>query len=176
MILILLLFCLSHQKYIRDKTRWLFIIVLHFVKKFVWYWSVCTQYTYYRDFFCLGPASRLCHFHRLVWVQYFHTTIITIWCMSSILIHITYVRVYTICISENYRAIVSYSPTPGQQISVILWNITITVWLQSQVHRLTYYFVLIHNIFTSQNTGTHYIVIISSYRAHSSEQHVVSGY
>ena len=37
LIFILLLFCLSHQKNIQDTTRWLFIIVLHFVKSFVWY-------------------------------------------------------------------------------------------------------------------------------------------
>ena len=35
LIFILLLFLL-HQKYIQDKTRWLFIIVLQFVKSFVW--------------------------------------------------------------------------------------------------------------------------------------------
>ena len=142
----------------------------------VWYRSVFNQYSYYCDLFCSGPASRLPHRHIHVWVRYFDTTKITVWCMSSILIHVTYFSVYTIWISEHYRAIVSYSPTPGQQVSAILWNITITVWLQSQVHRVTYYFVLMHDIFTSQNTGTHYTVIILSYRARSSEPQVVSRY
>ena len=52
------------------------------------------------------------------------------------IIHMTYIYVYTIYILEYYRSIIGYSPTPGQQVSVILWNITITVWLQSQVHRV----------------------------------------
>ena len=49
---------------------------------------------------------------------------------------------------------------------MILWNITITVLLKSQVHCVTYYFVLMHEIFTSQNTETHYTVIIFLYQAH----------
>ena len=49
------------------------------------------------------------------------------------------------------HVIVGYSPTPGQQLSKILLNINITIWLQSQVHRVTYYFVLMHDIFTPQN-------------------------
>ena len=49
------------------------------------------------------------------------------------------------------RAIVGYIPTPGQQVSAILWNININVWLQSQIHSLTYCFVLMHDIFTPQN-------------------------
>ena len=151
-------------------------LVLHFVKMFVWDRSVFTQYSSYFDFFRLGPALRLCDRHRHVWVHYFNTTKITVWCMLSILMHMNYFSVYTISISEHYRAIVSYSPTPGQQVSTIFWNITITVWLQSQVHCVTYYFVLMHDIFTSQNTGTHYTVIILSYQARSSELQVVSRY
>ena len=80
--------------------------------------------------------------------------------MSSILIHMTYFSVYTICISEYYRAIVSYSPKPSQQVSAIFWNITITVWLKSQVHCVNYYFPLMHEIITPQNTETHYTFII----------------
>ena len=94
--------------------------------------------------------------------------------MSSILIHMTSISVYTIWMSEHYRAIVGYSPTPGQQVSAILWNITVTVWLQSQVYWFTYYFVLMREIFTSQNTETHYTVIILSYRARGSEPQVIS--
>ena len=107
------------------------------------------------------------HFH--VWVRYFDTTKIMVWYMYLILVHMTYFSIYIICISENYRLIVSYSPTPGQQVSAILWNITVTVWLQSQVHRVTYCFVLMHEIFTSQNSGTHYTVIILPYLAHISK-------
>ena len=114
-------------------------IVLHFVKEFLWNIFVFTQYIYYCDLFSSGPASRPYDCHCHVWVRYFNTTKITAWCMSLILIHMTYFSVYTIWISEQYRAIVSYSPTASQQVSEILWNITITVWFQSQVHRVFFF-------------------------------------
>ena len=66
------------------------IIVLHFVKRFVWDCSVFNQYSYYRDFLCSGTESRLCDFHRHLWVHYINTKKITVWCMSSILIHMNY--------------------------------------------------------------------------------------
>ena len=127
---------------------------------FVWYISVFNQHSHYCDSFSLGAASRLCDQHRRVRVRYIDTTIITVWFMSSILINMTYFSVNIICISEHYWEIVSYSPTPSQQLSVILWSITIIVWLKSQVHCVTYYFVLVHDIFTSKNTETHYTVIM----------------
>ena len=68
----------------------------------------------------LGPALRICDHHHNVWVRYIDNTEIIVWCMSSILIHMTYFSVYTICISEHYREIVSYIPIPSQQVSVIL--------------------------------------------------------
>ena len=152
-----------------------FYTILHIVDIFVWDRSIFTQYSYYCDFFCSGPASRLRDSHCHVWLRYIHTTNITIWCMSSILIHVTYFHVYTICISEQYRVIVSYSPKPSQHLSLILWNITITIWLQSQVHLVTFIFFM-HDIFTSQNTDTHYTVIILSYRECGSEPRVVLMY
>ena len=133
-----------------------------------------TPYIYYRDFFCSGTEPRLCDYHNHVLVSYFHSMNIVVWCMSLILIHMTYFSVYTICISEHYREIFSYSPAKGQQVSAVFWNITITFWLQSQVHCVTCYFVLMHVIFTSQNTGTHYTVIITSYQAGISEPQVLS--
>ena len=62
--------------------------VLHFVKRFVWFRSVFTQYSYYCDFFYSGPASRICdsHWHR--WVRYIGTTNITAWCTPSLLLSI----------------------------------------------------------------------------------------
>ena len=142
----------------------------------MWYRSVFIQYSYYCDLFCSSPASRLCgrHFHR--WVRYIHTTKISVWCMSSVLMHITYFSVYTIFISEHYRNVVSYSSTPSQQVSAIFWNVTITVWLKSQVHRVNYYLSLMHEIITSQNTETHYTVNILSYRVCVSEPQVISRY
>ena len=151
------------------------LIVLHFVKRFVWDCSFFTQYSYYRDLFCLGTELRLRDRHSHAWVRYIDTTKTTVWCVSSILIHMTY-SVYTICISEHYRKIVSFSPTPSQQVSDIFWNMTITVWLQSQVHRVNHYFYLMHEIITSKNTETHYTVIILSFRARISEPQVVSRY
>ena len=56
--------------------------------RFVWDSSVCTQYSYYHDFFCLGPALHHCNHHRHVWVRYIVTTKITVWCMSSLLFSI----------------------------------------------------------------------------------------
>ena len=140
----------------------------------MWDRSVFTQYSYYRDFFCSGLESRFCDRQRHKRVRYLDTKKITVWCMSLILTHMTHFSVYTTLIPEHWRDIVSYSTTPSQQVSAILWNITITVWLQSQVHRVNYYFILMHDILKSQNTGTQHTVIISSYRAHSSEPQVVS--
>ena len=54
----------------------------------MWYFSVFTQYSYYCDFFCLGPASRLRNRHLHGWVRYIDTTIITVWCMSLLLLSI----------------------------------------------------------------------------------------
>ena len=51
-----------------------FLIVLHFVKRFMCDIFVLTQYSHYRDFFCLAPASRLCGFHHHRWVHYIDTT------------------------------------------------------------------------------------------------------
>ena len=93
---ILLLSFLSYRKHIQEKARWLFIIVLHFVKKIVWYWSVFTQYSYYHDLFCLGPELHLCHHHCHAQVRYFDTTKIMVWCMSSILIHMTHFSFYVL--------------------------------------------------------------------------------
>ena len=105
---------------------------------FVWDRSVFNQYSYHRVLFCLGPELRLCDRHRHGWVCYINTTKIAVWCMSSILIHMTYFFVYTIFISEHHREIFSYSPAPSQQVCAILWKFTITVWLQSQVHCVTF--------------------------------------
>ena len=58
------------------------------VLRLVWYISVFTQYSYYRDFFCLWPASRLHNQHCHVWVRYIHTTNITVACMSWLILSI----------------------------------------------------------------------------------------
>ena len=118
---------------------------------------------------------RLCHSHCHMWVRYFDTTKIMVWFMSSILIHLTYFSVYTIWISEHYRVTVSYSQTSGQQVSAILWNITITVWLQSQVHRVTYFFYNAWHFYIKKYRNT-YTVIILLYQACSFELQVVSRY
>ena len=52
--------------------------VLHFVKRFVWDLLVFTQYSYFCDFFCLGPKLRLRYFHCHGWVRYILTTKITV--------------------------------------------------------------------------------------------------
>ena len=55
---------------------------------FVWENSVFTWYSYYCDFFCLGPAWRLCDCHIHGWVRYIDTTKITItfnfWSITTI--------------------------------------------------------------------------------------------
>ena len=72
----------------QGKYRVTVFLVLIFVKRFVWYCLFFTQYSYYCDFFCSGPAPRLhdCHSHR--WVRYIDTTKITVWCMSPLLLSI----------------------------------------------------------------------------------------
>ena len=70
--------------------------------------------------------------------------------------------VYTICISEQYRAIVSYSPTPGQQASAILWIITIIFWLQSQVHCVTFFLLNVWHFYITKYRNTlhsHYFFV-----------------
>ena len=71
-----MVYCID--KKIKENTGWLFFTVLHFVKTFVWYRSVFTQYSYYRDFFCLGTALRLHDCHPHGWVHYIDTAIITV--------------------------------------------------------------------------------------------------
>ena len=44
------------------------------VLRFLWDHLVFTQYSYYRYFFCSGPASRLFDLHPHVWVQYIYAT------------------------------------------------------------------------------------------------------
>ena len=53
-------------------------IVVHLVKRFVWDRSVFTQHSYYREFFCSGPASRIRYCHCHGWVRYIDTTEITV--------------------------------------------------------------------------------------------------
>ena len=83
--------------------------------------------------------------------------------MSSILIRMTSFYFYTIFISEHYRAIVGYSPKPGQQVGAILWNITIAVGFISQIYRVNDYFDFVIEIFTSQkyrNTLPSYYFVV----------------
>ena len=84
-----------------------------------------------------------------------------------------YFSFYTICISEHYRKFGGYIPTLIQQVSVILKKNTITVEFQSQVHRITNYFVFMLEIFYHKDTKTHYLVIILLYQARGSEPQVV---
>ena len=56
----------------------MFFIVLHFVKRFVWYIFVFIQYNYYHDLFFSGPASYLREHHRHRWVHYIDTTKTTV--------------------------------------------------------------------------------------------------
>ena len=121
LIFMLLWFGLSHWYNIQDNTCWLSLIVLNFVKSFVWYCSFLTQYSYYRDLYCSWPSSHLFD-----------------------------------C------AIVGYSLSPVKQLSEIFWSITITVWLKSQFHRVTFFF-LMHDIFTPQNIETHNTVILGEW-------------
>ena len=58
------------------------------VFRFVWYCLVFVQWSYYCDFVCFSPASRLCNIHRHVWVRYIHTTTITVAGMSLLLLSI----------------------------------------------------------------------------------------
>ena len=127
----------------------------------MWYRSVFTQYSYYSDFFCLVPSLRLFDRHCHVWVQYIDTKKITVWCMSSILIHMTYFPVCTIWISELYRAIVSYSTTPGQQVSTILWNITINVWCLCEIVQFLLNTVIIMTSFVRGQNCVFVIAIVT---------------
>ena len=63
------------------------------VLRFVWYRLVFIQYSYYRDFVCSWPESRLLYRHRHVWVCYIHTTKITVACMSLLLLSIDLRRI-----------------------------------------------------------------------------------
>ena len=82
---------------------------------------------------------------------------------QSILIRMTYFSFYKVFNSEHYRVIVGYIPTLGQQVGATLWNITITVGFHSQNYRVTYYFVFMLEIFTSQKyrniLPSHYIIV-----------------
>ena len=56
--------------------------------RFVWDPSVFTQYSYYRDLFCLEPALRLRYCYCHGWVCYIDTTKIMVWCMSLLIFSI----------------------------------------------------------------------------------------
>ena len=58
------------------------------VLRFVWDRLVFTQYSYYHDLFFSGPELRLRNQHRHMWVRNIETTIITVWCMSSLILSI----------------------------------------------------------------------------------------
>ena len=67
LILRLLRLGLSHKYNIHNNKGWLFVIVPHFFfDRFVWYCSVFTQYSYYCELVCLGPASGLREWHSHV--------------------------------------------------------------------------------------------------------------
>ena len=110
------------------------------------FWCLCEIVQFSLNTFIIVYSfvqGQHCVFLIAIIMVYFAISIlceITVWCMSSILIYMPYFSVYTICISEHCRAIVSYSSTPSQQVSVILWNITIPVWLKLQVHCVTFFF------------------------------------
>ena len=123
----------------------------------------------------------------ILWLIFFGASIASSWSPSSRVsalywYHKNYGFVYVININtyDIFFCLYEYAfqNTTGklllsQQVSATLWNINITVWLQSQVYRVTYYFVLMHDIFTSQNTGTHYTFLLLSHRVGSSEPRVV---
>ena len=99
-------------------------IVVHFVKMFVWDSSVLNQYSYYRDFYCSWPASRL----------------------------------YDI-------AIVGYSTPPGQQVSEILWNITIPVWLKPHIYHVLFLLLNAWHFYTTKKRNTlhgHYFFVLGA--------------
>ena len=63
------------------------------------------------------------------------------------------------------RAIVDYIPPPGQQVSAILWNITIHVWLKSQVHCVTYFFLNAWHLYITKYRNTlhiHYFIVLGA--------------
>ena len=62
--------------------------ILLFVKRFMWYHTVFTQYIYYRDFFFSDSALRLCNCQCHGWVRYINTTKIMVWCVSSLIFSI----------------------------------------------------------------------------------------
>ena len=130
---ILLLFCLSRRKHIQDKTRWMFIIVPHCVKCFVWYWSVFNQYSYYFHFFCLCPASHLIHCHSHMWVRNFDTTTIMVWLMTLILIHMSYFYFY---IFLSYRARSSEPQVVSRHFPIVIAFYIVSSYLQ--VNNTTY--------------------------------------
>ena len=133
LISIILIFCLSCRNHIQDITRSLFIIVLHFVKSFMWYWSVSNQYSYYCYFFCLGPAYRICHHHRHVWVRCFETTIIMVSCMSLILINMPYFS-FNIILSYHLRRSEPRVVSRYLPIVSALWTVSSYI----QVNNTTY--------------------------------------
>ena len=73
--------------------------------------------------------------------------------------NMTYFFVYKIFISEHNMAIVSYSPTPGQQESAILWNITITVWCLCEIFQFLLNTVIILNSYVR---GQNHVLVIAT--------------
>ena len=94
---------------------------------FLWYCLVLAQYSYYRDFFCLGPASRLSTCHCHMWLQYIDTTIITVACMSLLLL---YIGIQRFCYSTMFY----YKLTNGKLVK--WWMVK---WYNGEIKNRTGY-------------------------------------
>ena len=145
-------------------------IVLHFVKRFVW--DFLNSYSYYRDFFCLGPASRLCERHCHGWVRYIDTTKITVWCMSSLLLSID---LRWLC----YFIMFDFKLTNGAMMKwrMLKWcngetRIRIGCFVSSQISNLFICFIFEHKMFVAEK-AIHNIQFLITNNKYSNQVYII---
>ena len=79
----------------------------YFVVPISLFWSIFrgfNKYSYYYYLFLLGPAYRLWHRFCHMWVRCFETTNTTVYCMSALLINMSYCSLYTISSFHSLRS------------------------------------------------------------------------
>ena len=141
---------LSNWYNIKDNRGWLFLTVLHFVRRFVWHIFVWTQYSYYRDLFRSDPASRLRDCHRHGWVRYIDTRKITVfrfvWDCSFFTQYIYYCDflclVSTLCLCNHHcHWWVCYTDTKNIMVSCMSLSL-LSIDLRSFSEFIMFYFKL----------------------------------
>ena len=124
------------------------------VLRFVWYCLVFIQYTYYCDLFCSWPSSRLRNQHCHVWVQFIHTTKITVACMSLLIFSIDLRRICYF-IDQCYNG--EINNRTGHLFSHKYWICSFVLFLNTTFLQQTKQFIIFNILQLTTITATKFI-------------------